>query len=115
MAAGRLFAVGGFSPETDSASAALVTIWRFGLVVQVKFPYALSWDSAWMSATVTGTGSTVVGERMVPPSAMAVTTSPTMAIIVAKASTIGREPGRRTGSRNPNRGRAGRAARTRSE
>src|ERR1700674_2703920 len=66
-----------------------------------------------MSAIVTGTGVSVCGVKVLPPSAMAVTRSAIAATAVAKARTTGRDPGRMTGSRNPNLGRAAGAVRTR--
>src|ERR1700674_4871033 len=66
-----------------------------------------------MSAIVTGTGVSVCGVKVLPPSAIAVTRSAIAATAVAKASTTGRDPGRMTGSRNPSLGRAAGAVRTR--
>src|SRR5579864_691048 len=67
-----------------------------------------------MSATVTGTGCTVVGAYVLMPCAITVVISASAAIRAAKASTTGREPGRATGSLNPSRGCAAGADRTRS-
>src|SRR5258708_34707745 len=66
-----------------------------------------------MSAIVTGTGVRVWGVKVLLSCAIAVTRSAIAATTVAKASTNGREPGRMTGRRNPNLGRAAGAERTR--
>src|ERR1700674_1698585 len=63
-----------------------------------------------MSASETGTGVTVLGVKMLSPDASAVASRATVATAAANASIIGRDPGRSTGRRNPNFGRAAGAA-----
>src|SRR3989442_14722928 len=66
-----------------------------------------------MSATVTGTGSTVLGWNSGKTLAKAVTTSARTTAAAATPANIGREEGRRMGRLNPKRGFAAGAALTR--
>src|SRR5207245_11113333 len=66
-----------------------------------------------MSATVTGTGSTVFGWKSGKTLAKAVTTSARTTAAAATPANIGREEGRRMGRLNPKRGFAAGAAFTR--
>ncbi len=67
-------------------------------------PYALNCDSDCRSATVTGTGVTLLGAKKLVSCATPVTRRAMAATAVAKAKIIGRDAGRKTGSLIPNLG-----------
>src|SRR5690349_17601324 len=97
---GMLFATGAvMPPATADASAALVATCRFGCWVHVTVPYSESCDSACMSATVTGTATTVDGLKKNPADANATRERAAIIAAATSASRIGRSGDRRTGRR----------------
>ena len=91
-------------PAIASASAAERTIFGCGCVDHVSVPYSLRAESDWMSATVTGTGSTVFGWNRGRTLAKAVATTARATAAAATPTNIGREDGRRIGRLKPKRG-----------
>src|SRR4029077_13338173 len=94
-------------PAAADASAALVATCKFGCWVQVTVPYSESCDSACMSATVTGTATTVDGLKKSPSYANATRGRAATTPAATRARRIGRTGDRQTGSKTGRRTSAG--------
>src|SRR5579864_1699353 len=100
MPLGMLCATGAVMPSAAAdASAALVATCRFGCSLHVTVPYWESSDSACMSATVTGTGTTVDGLKKSPADANATRERAAIITAATRARRIGRIGDRKTGRR----------------
>src|SRR5258708_33934252 len=105
MPAGRVVTLGGVKPAIWAAVAASGTSDGCGATDHVIVPYALRSGKDWSSASVTGTGFTVLGAKICETLTDAVITVPRTRT-AASTKTMRCDDGRSTGSRTPNRGRA---------